>query len=129
MVSHELPKDTAPSETYEANCHCGWITYAVTLSPPLYDGHEVLNCNCSICTRNGYLLVYPKRDKVEWHGDSLSRVGKYQFNSMKKDHMFCPHCATSLMIDFNGVYENWDVLAINVRNSCPALLVFPIPKA
>ena len=116
MVDRPPPKDTHPSETYEANCHCGWITYAVTLSPPLYDGHEVMNCDCSICTRNGYLLVYPTRDKVQWHGDSLSHVGKYQFNTKKKDHLFCPHCGTSLMIDFNGTFDE-DYLAINVRHS------------
>jgi len=42
--------------TYEAGCHCGYISLSVTLSPPLPE-HQVTNCNCSICRRTGYLLV------------------------------------------------------------------------
>lgn len=44
------------SATYEGGCHCGYISFSATLSPPLPE-YEVLNCNCSMCTRAGYLLV------------------------------------------------------------------------
>lgn len=43
-------------QTYAAGCHCGYIRFDVTLSPPL-DEYEVLECGCSICRRAGYLLV------------------------------------------------------------------------
>ncbi|KAL2680615.1 hypothetical protein Neosp_008217 [[Neocosmospora] mangrovei] len=52
-MATEEPKAEA---TYEAGCHCGYISLSVTLSPPLPE-HEVLHCNCSICRRGGYLLV------------------------------------------------------------------------
>ena len=42
--------------TYEAGCHCGYIKFSVTLTPALPET-KVLNCNCSACTRFGYLLV------------------------------------------------------------------------
>lgn len=44
------------SGTYEAGCHCGYIKFSVTLTPALPET-KVLNCNCSACTRFGYLLV------------------------------------------------------------------------
>ena len=44
------------SGTYDAGCHCGYISLSLTLSPPLPE-YTVLNCNCSMCTRAGYLLV------------------------------------------------------------------------
>ena len=49
-------KKTDESGTYEAGCHCGYIKFSVTLSPPLPD-YKVLSCNCSMCRKSGYLLV------------------------------------------------------------------------
>ena len=108
------------SQTYPANCHCGQVTYSVTLSPPLSPGagqtvgHEVINCNCSICTRNGYLLVYPLRSAVVFHNDSWSKVARYQFNTKTRDHVFCPRCGTSILIDFWGWPKRENFLGVNV---------------
>lgn len=44
------------SKTYEAGCHCGYIKFNVTLSPPLPQ-NKPLQCDCSACRRFGYLLV------------------------------------------------------------------------
>ncbi|POS71327.1 hypothetical protein DHEL01_v210277 [Diaporthe helianthi] len=94
---------TAPSEnakqTYSAGCHCGHIQFSVTLSPPLPE-YKVLQCNCSACRRFGYLLVYPTREDVKWHGDGESQVLRYRFNTKQKDQMFCGKCGASLGIDF-----------------------------
>lgn len=49
-------EETKPSGTYEAGCHCGYIKYSVTLSPP-FPEYKALNCNCSACTKLGYLLI------------------------------------------------------------------------
>jgi hypothetical protein len=53
-ATEEPPK---PSQTYDAGCHCGYIKFEFTLSPPLDAGYKVLQCNCSACTRFGYLLL------------------------------------------------------------------------
>jgi hypothetical protein len=45
--------------TYKGSCHCGAVKFSFTLETPLEDS-DVVKCNCSMCTRNGYLLVYPK---------------------------------------------------------------------
>jgi hypothetical protein len=55
-----------PKQWQLANCHCGTIQYRV-LIPPLTgvsDPHKVTNCNCHLCTRNGYLVVFPTREEI-----------------------------------------------------------------
>ncbi|KAI0385390.1 hypothetical protein F5Y04DRAFT_184703 [Hypomontagnella monticulosa] len=87
------------SGTYEAGCHCGYIKFSVTLSPPLPE-YKVVNCNCSACSHLGYLLVYPKATEVVWHNNSRERCAAYRFNTKDKEQMFCPKCGASLGIDF-----------------------------
>lgn len=41
---------------YNGGCHCGDIRFTFKLSPPL-DEAAVIDCNCSICRRLGYLLI------------------------------------------------------------------------
>ncbi|KXJ96594.1 Mss4-like protein [Microdochium bolleyi] len=87
------------SETYTGGCHCGYIKYSVVLSPPLYE-REVNNCNCSVCVRLGYLLLYPEDKDLTWLNGSFERMSRYRFNTKNKDQLFCPKCGTSLAIDF-----------------------------
>ena len=100
---------------YEANCHCGAVRYSIKyadLDDP--QTRRVNNCDCSICTKNGYLLIYPFREDITWHR-GYDALKKYKCATKTKDHLFCPTCGSSLMIDFNGVQEKWgDVLAVNV---------------
>ncbi|KAK4458941.1 centromere protein v [Cladorrhinum samala] len=91
--------NTKSEETYDGGCHCGYIKFSATLSPPLSE-QKVINCSCSICRRAGYLLVYPPYEKVKWHNDSRSRCATYQFNEKIKDQLFCPKCGISIGIDF-----------------------------
>ncbi|KAI1403669.1 hypothetical protein F4819DRAFT_450076 [Hypoxylon fuscum] len=100
MSTSEKPQEEKKdSGTYEAGCHCGYIKFSVTLSPPLPE-YKVLDCNCSACTHLGYLLVYPKATEVTWHNNSRERCASYRFNTKQKDQMFCPKCGASLGIDF-----------------------------
>lgn len=48
-----------PRTTYPGACHCGQITYTVTLDNALAPEGEgkMLVCNCSICTKNGMTPV------------------------------------------------------------------------
>ncbi|CAK7223580.1 hypothetical protein SCUCBS95973_005227 [Sporothrix curviconia] len=125
-----------PEATYRGGCHCGAISFDVTLSPPLESlrnesisesgsgsepapAHEVVNCSCSVCSRHGYLLVYPTRDKVVFHnkGGGQARCGTYQFNLKVQDHLFCKNCGSSVMIDFLDRFKPaFDGYGINVRS-------------
>ena len=51
--------------THKANCHCGTVCFTVTLKYP-FPEFKINKCNCSICSKNGYLLVYPTRKDVVW---------------------------------------------------------------
>ncbi|KAF2672579.1 DUF636 domain protein [Microthyrium microscopicum] len=84
------------SKTYNGSCHCKANTFKVTVSPPLEDGHEVNDCNCSICTTNGYRLAIVSDDSVTWEKGGLDTLKKYKFGSRNLSHYFCPECGTSL---------------------------------
>jgi hypothetical protein len=131
-----MPEQEKKSGTYEAGCHCGYIKFSITLSPPLPE-YEVLDCNCSMCAKAGYLLVCkcpckvqlehykesntplpdPHRQDVKWHGDSRSRCAVYRFNTKQKDQLFCPKCGTSLGIDFReSMKPRFDGYGISVSS-------------
>lgn len=63
---------TGALKWYDLSCHCGAIQVSIEL-PPLYaeDAEvfpvSVMNDNCTICTKNGYLLTYPDVEKgIKW---------------------------------------------------------------
>ncbi|ROW12879.1 hypothetical protein VPNG_04689 [Cytospora leucostoma] len=123
-MSTETTPESRPGQVYEAGCHCGYIKFDVTLSPPLPE-NKVLNCNCSACRRFGYLLVWaipphaekdPDREKVQWRGDSEARLSRYRFNTKQKDQLFCPKCGASIGIDFRDFFKpKFDGFGISVR--------------
>ena len=73
--------------THTGGCHCGRVRFEVTAPASL----EVSDCNCSICTKSGYLhLIVPKsRFKLLCGSDALVT---YQFNTGTAKHMFCSVC-------------------------------------
>ncbi|KAF2116731.1 Mss4-like protein [Lophiotrema nucula] len=111
-----LPKwDDNNIETYDANCHCGTVSYSVTLSPPLAE-QKVVTCTCSICSRNGYLLVYPFRKHVEIKsGEDVLK--SYSFGRKMNLHKFCTNCGSSVFFDPRMPEQGIevDLLGVNVR--------------
>ena len=73
--------------THTGGCHCGRVRFEVIAPARL----EVSDCNCSICTKSGYLhLIVPKsRFKLLCGSDALVT---YQFNTGTAKHMFCSVC-------------------------------------
>ena len=71
----------------KGSCHCGAVTFEV-LTP---DEVELVDCNCSMCARTGYLhLIVPKgRFRLLTGKDTLST---YQFNTKSAQHLFCSIC-------------------------------------
>ena len=80
---------TSDLQTYTSSCHCGQVRLQAKL-PPLTETH-ICNCNCSICTKNGYLLVYPKREDVTFLSGEDNLI-QYRFASKLKPHMSCKTC-------------------------------------
>ncbi|KAB2575863.1 Glutathione-dependent formaldehyde-activating [Lasiodiplodia theobromae] len=100
--------------TYAANCHCGRVQFTATL--PDITTNAVVRCNCSICSKNGYLLVYPKAKDVKFTAGE-GRLGEYRFGNKKKPHKFCMLCGTSILIDFSSsdFEAEKEYTAVNIR--------------
>jgi hypothetical protein len=92
-------QSSAPKKTYTAQCHCGTVKFTVDI-PSLEKGDTKVNrCNCSICTKKGYWLVYPQRqDVVFTQGED--KMKEYFFAGKNKPHRFCGECGVSILIDF-----------------------------
>jgi hypothetical protein len=107
-----VPAQTGEFETLNGNCHCGAVRFAIKISPPL-KGYPVVSCNCSICLRNGYLLVYPYREDVTFtQGEDALKT--YSFGQRRNLHKFCTGCGSSVMFDPRIELEGFDILGFNV---------------
>jgi hypothetical protein len=73
-------------ETYEGGCHCGRVRFRVT-----GDLDNVVDCNCSMCTKKGilHLVVAPEAFEVLSGREELTT---YRFNTGIARHTFCRHC-------------------------------------
>jgi hypothetical protein len=75
--------------TQRGGCHCGRIRFEVDA-----ELDSVSICNCSICTRTGYLHWNVSPDQVRvTRGDG--EWTSYRFGTRVADHRFCPTCGIS----------------------------------
>ncbi|HKA39663.1 MAG TPA: GFA family protein [Burkholderiales bacterium] len=72
---------------HTGGCHCGRVRFEVQAPARIH----VSECNCSICSRSGYLhLVVPAtRFKLVSGQDALT---SYTFNTGVAKHLFCSIC-------------------------------------
>ena len=93
-------------ETYRGSCHCGRIKFQVTGDLTLAS-----ECNCSICTKKGFLhLIAPRKNfQLESGADNLTT---YQFNTGVAHHTFCKTCGIHAFYTPRSDPEKIDV---NVR--------------
>lgn len=67
-------------------CHCGRVRFEVTGAPA-----KVLVCNCSICTKKGYLhWIVPAGDFRLVAGEG--ELTTYRFHTGVAQHHFCRTC-------------------------------------
>lgn len=109
------PFDPLNAQTYNALCHCGLVQYTVTLSPPL-EQQKIVECNCSICMRNGYLLVYPQREHVKVT-NGKEALTTYTFGAKMNLHQFCGRCGSAVFFDpqLPKRGQDIDIMGVNVR--------------
>ncbi len=72
---------------WKGSCHCGAVSFSVEAPTSI----EVEQCNCSICSKSGFLhLIVPKAHFHLLNGkDALST---YSFNTGVAKHYFCKRC-------------------------------------
>ena len=95
------------TKTYTGGCHCGKVRYEVVL-----DLNSVYACNCSICSKRGWLLAFATPDgfKLLQGGEGLT---DYQFNKKIIHHLFCPICGVASF--GRGEGPQGEMVSINVR--------------
>ncbi|KAK8922494.1 hypothetical protein VCV18_006550 [Metarhizium anisopliae] len=88
---------------YKGGCHCGAVTVAV-MSKPLDETFEDggLECNCSICERNGYVCMYPLNEQVVLHAEEPANIGRYAFSMNMFNKTFCKICGVNLTDEYNA---------------------------
>ncbi len=93
---------------YTGSCHCGQITFAV-------DGQltQVMECNCSHCSRKGYLLWFVDQDQMQRPSPDAP-LATYTFNTHVIQHHFCPTCGCA-PFGFGSDPAGVRKAAINVR--------------
>jgi hypothetical protein len=74
---------------YNGGCHCGRIAFVV-------DGEidQAIQCNCSICSKRGYLLWFVPRASLHLEAPD-SELATYTFNKHRIQHRFCPVCGVA----------------------------------
>ncbi len=92
--------------THEGGCHCGKVRFRVKA-----DLAEVLDCNCSVCTKKGFLhlIVPPEQFELLKGQDELT---VYQFNTGTARHQFCASCG---MHPFYVPRSDPDKIDVNAR--------------
>ena len=93
-------------QTYKGGCHCGKVSYEVKT-----DLGQVISCNCSICTKKGFLHIIVPLAQFELlsGADDLTL---YTFNTGIAKHQFCRHCGIH---PFYVPRSDPDKIDVNVR--------------
>ena len=94
--------------TYKGSCHCGKIAYEVE-----GEVKEAVECNCSICSRRGYLLWFVPREQVKL-ATPESEMARYMFNKHRIKHYFCPDCGCA-PFGMGADKTGKTMVAVNVR--------------
>ncbi len=75
--------------SYKGGCHCGNIAFDVD-----GDIDQVVQCNCSICSKRGYLLWFVPRASLHLSTPAPATT-VYTFNKHRIQHHFCPTCGVA----------------------------------
>jgi hypothetical protein len=92
---------------YRGHCHCKAVAFEVE-APERFVAQD---CNCSICTKTGYIhLIVPKSRFNLVRGEG--NLTTYTFNTGVAKHMFCRTCGVK---PFYIPRSNPDGVDVNVR--------------
>jgi hypothetical protein len=72
--------------SHEGGCHCGAVRIRVHS-----DEREIIDCNCSMCRKKGFLHFIVAADELEiLRGEEA--LSEYRFGTRSARHLFCMHC-------------------------------------
>lgn len=92
--------------THAGGCHCGAVRFEVQASLD-----EVLDCNCSICTKKGWLhVIVPKAQFSLLTAPDAQTL--YRFGTKTAQHLFCTTCGVA---SFYIPRSHPDGVSVNAR--------------
>ena len=94
--------------SYSGSCHCGAVTFTVAADAP----DEAMTCNCSHCSRKGFVLTFVPADQFTLD-NGADRLTDYLFYKHAITHQFCRTCGTEPFA--LGKSPQGDMRAINLR--------------
>jgi hypothetical protein len=105
---------TGAPRWHAGGCHCGRIRIEVCAPPDL----EVLDCNCSICRRSGYLHLIVTKEQLRLVAGEEDLV-EYRFGTGTARHLFCRQCGVK---SFYVPRSHPDGYSVNARCLDPATI-------
>lgn len=94
--------------TLSGSCHCGRIRYEIEGAP-----EQVYECNCSHCSRKGYLLWFVPREQLVLKTPEEA-MSTYRFHKHVIEHHFCPDCGCAPLC-FGTDRQGRPTAGLNVR--------------
>lgn len=93
--------------SHRGGCHCERIRFEVQAPSTI----TVTQCNCSICSKSGYLgLIVPKDRFTLQSGEEY--LVEYSFNTRTAKHLFCSVCGIK---SFYIPRSHPDGISVNAR--------------
>ncbi len=92
----------------EGGCHCGAVRFRIEIAD---EDRDVLDCNCSVCTKKGFLHLVVPEGKFEITRGA-EQLASYTFGTHVAQHQFCRTCGIHAFYRPRSQPDHWDV---NVR--------------
>ena len=91
---------------HTGGCHCGTVRFRVQA-----DLAEAILCNCSICTKKGFVHLIVESQRFELTSGAEALLS-YRFNTGIAEHKFCRFCGIH---SFYTPRSDPDKVDVNVR--------------
>ena len=85
-------------------CHCGAVRFEAEVAETV----ELLDCNCSICAKTGYLHLNVPRGNFTLASGKDSLVS-YRFGTGAAEHLFCAICGIKSFYQPRSHPDCWSV--------------------
>ena len=92
---------------HRGGCHCGAVRYEFEAEAELV----VSECNCSVCSKSGFLGVIVPRERFRLRSGEAD-LTEYTFNTGTARHRFCRHCGVK---SFYVPRSHSDGVSVNYR--------------
>ena len=93
--------------SHHGGCHCWRVRFEVRAATTI----NVSECNCSICSKSGYLgMIVPQDRFILISGEES--LTEYRFDSGDAKHLFCKHCGAK---SFYIPRSHPDGVSVNAR--------------